>query len=352
MDATPVEVDYSLPGMMEPSAPTARRARNGKRISRFVFTLNNWTQEEYTWLTNVWKPSWMIIGKEIGDEGTPHLQGACVIGAQSAFSKIKALPGFRRAHIEKMMGDCIHSDIYCRKEDNDPYVYGEMPKPGKRNDLHDTIELIHDGATMRELAENVSSAAVLVRYPKGLMLISKLTKDQGIKRVPPMVFWFWGKTGTGKTRCALELGQLLSGNEVWLSNGGLRWFDGYECNETAILDDIRAKHVSGSNGRNDFAWFLRLLDRYPMEVEYKGGYVPWCPKYIFITTVESPETTFQTRFEHVPEDVAQLTRRITKVVKFDMISDLDQTLSVIMDFIQAEAYLRENPRINTTTTDQ
>lgn len=52
------------------------------RLRRIVFTLNNWTQEEYDWLTTTLptlpqpKVTWMIVGKEVAPEtGTPHLQG-------------------------------------------------------------------------------------------------------------------------------------------------------------------------------------------------------------------------------------------------------------------------------------
>lgn len=55
------------------------RQRNGQRLRRFVFTLNNWTQEEYDWLTTRFAGTdlcqWIVIGKEVGQNGTQHLQG-------------------------------------------------------------------------------------------------------------------------------------------------------------------------------------------------------------------------------------------------------------------------------------
>lgn len=54
-----------------------RRDRTGQRVSRIVFTLNNWTQPEYEFLTQTFAPqvTWMVIGKETGESGTQHLQG-------------------------------------------------------------------------------------------------------------------------------------------------------------------------------------------------------------------------------------------------------------------------------------
>lgn len=54
-----------------------QRNRTGERISRAVFTLNNYTPEEYSYLTEEFAPkcSWMVVAKEKGESGTLHLQG-------------------------------------------------------------------------------------------------------------------------------------------------------------------------------------------------------------------------------------------------------------------------------------
>lgn len=58
------------------------RSRAGDRVRRFVFTLNNWTDEEYTYLTEEFVPvhsKWAVIGKEQAETGTKHLQGTCCV---------------------------------------------------------------------------------------------------------------------------------------------------------------------------------------------------------------------------------------------------------------------------------
>lgn len=74
MDTTPPVSLRRSPSGRPTGGPTRRK--NGARYSRFCFTLNNWTQEEYEDLTSR-QVKWMVIGKEVGDNGTPHLQG-CV----------------------------------------------------------------------------------------------------------------------------------------------------------------------------------------------------------------------------------------------------------------------------------
>lgn len=64
---------------MEAEGPGSvqRRSRAGERTRRILFVINNWTEEEYLDLSvdlpNFCK--WLILAKEVGDQGTPHIQG-------------------------------------------------------------------------------------------------------------------------------------------------------------------------------------------------------------------------------------------------------------------------------------
>jgi len=58
-----------------PGGPIRRtRTRKGDRLSRIVFTLNNYTEEECNLIQTI-PCQWLIYGKEVGEQGTPHLQG-------------------------------------------------------------------------------------------------------------------------------------------------------------------------------------------------------------------------------------------------------------------------------------
>jgi len=284
-----------------------RRNKNGQRLSRFVFTLNNFTVGELAALKAITNVKWLIFGVEHGDEmGTTHLQGACVIGRQVAFSTLKKWKGLERAHIEPMHGSPADSLAYCTKEDKDAYQYGEMPAEGKRNDLHETIKSLKEGKSIRDIvnSEDISSIATIVRYPKGLNAVANLLRLRG--REPPKVFWIHGTTGVGKTRCAFEFGNSYAGEDgTWLSSGTLRWFDGYDGQPVAVFDDLRTKHV-------EFSMLLRLLDRYPLRVEIKGGYVQWVPEVIIVTAPMSPDMMWNLRRN---EDINQLNRRITQCIE-------------------------------------
>jgi len=311
---------------MEPTAPATatggpirrtrapvrpRRTQAGQRVSRVTFTLNNWTQAEYDDLV-ARAPTfkWIIIGKEVAESGTPHLQGAIVFGGQVSFSTLKLWPGLQRAHIEPMVKDPHFSLVYCSKEDTAPFISGELPEPGKRSDVAAAVERIQAGDSLQQLAASAANGVAIVKFSKGLTVLRSLLSSPRDPARPPKVYWLYGETGTEKTRSCFELGNRLHPGSVWISPGGtLRWFDGYDGQRVAILDDFRSKGVQ-------FNFLLRLLDRYPTCVEFKGGFVNWAPELIFITTTKSIRDTFEGRLAHRAEDVRQLERRITQSFGF------------------------------------
>jgi len=272
----------------------------GYRYTRIAYTLNNWTPKEYTDLCS-WEVKWHVIGKEVGEDGTPHLQAACLLGKQMTLTAIKKIPGMKRAHIEAMRGTPQHNYTYCTKTDPLAFTKGSMPKPGKRNDLETAYESLRAGASLKEMAEN--HGVEMIKYHKGFTVVRSLLA--GPRAEPPKVIWIYGPTGVGKTRVCVEYANKHFGGEYWMSCATLQWLDGYDGQSVAILDDFRGKHCS-------FSFLLRLLDRYPFRVPFKGGFVEWNPSVIFVTCPYSPEEVFKVRGEHLPEDLHQLTRRITE----------------------------------------
>jgi len=232
-----------------------------------------------------------------------------------------------------MNGEPSDSLAYCMKEaisSDDFFEHGEMPvsNQGKRNDLHDVVSRILGGEKTRDMIQEVAPAVAVVKFYRGLNhLESLLSKPRG---EPPKVFWFWGPTGTGKTRTAWELASHygLEHKDIWASLDSLKWFDGYNDHKYVIIDDFRAKQVK------QFEKFLRLLDRYPWRVPVKGDYVNWNPSVIVITCPYEPRRAFETRAQHVPEDLQQLERRITgKVVHFDHLYTTHERISLCTSLV-------------------
>ena len=82
------------------------------------------------------------------------------------------------------------------------------------------------------------------------------------------MLWFYGGTGTGKTREAVRLCRELYPDSWTMIDVSRGWFDGYDGQEAVILDDLRSGHLA-------FAQLLRILDRYPCTVPIKGNTLGW-----------------------------------------------------------------------------
>jgi len=95
------------------------------KSNRVCFTLNNYTEaevEQLQWLKDEKIVKFAIVGKEVGESGTPHLQGFVHLlsshlkASQGTVSYWKGRPGFQRAHLETAKGSDEDSLKYCKKD--------------------------------------------------------------------------------------------------------------------------------------------------------------------------------------------------------------------------------------------
>jgi len=144
-----------------------------------------------------------------------------------------------------------------------------MLAQGRRTDLEGAVALVQGGAGVAAVAADMP--VVYVKYHKGLQALRNTQfRDRSEK---PAVTWLWGGTGVGKTRTATE------GGSFYIKDA-TRWWDGYEQQETIVIDDF--------DGSWPFRDLLRLLDRYPYQGQTKGVYVKINSPKIFITCDRHP----------------------------------------------------------------
>lgn len=277
-----------------------------------TFTLNNYTEEELgqirTYLGSE-DVKYAGFGLEEGESGTPHLQGFVCFKNPKMFTGIKRIPGFGRMHLESMKGTVEQNIAYCSK-DGRFEEYGTKPAQGKRSDLDEVIALVETGKRVREVA--MECPTQFVKFHKGIeRLISFQAPSRNWKTE---VFWFWGPTGSGKSKKAFEMG---SESSFYVKDPTNKWWCGYEQQDVVIIDDYRRDFCT-------FASLLRLLDRYPMTVEMKGSTTQFASKKVIITSPKRPTDTWEGRSE---EDLDQLTRRIEHVVHFANLRLTDNTSS-------------------------
>lgn len=100
------------------------------RSRKWCFTLNNWTKEEYDsiiYYLEHKKHTDFIVGKEIGINNTPHLQGFINCKNPISFKSLKNINN--RWHLEKSKGSNTENYNYCSKEGN----YKTNMKEDRRN---------------------------------------------------------------------------------------------------------------------------------------------------------------------------------------------------------------------------
>jgi len=269
---------------------TNARARN------WCFTLNNYTQAEYDEAEEIGsRVSYMICGKEVGSNGTPHLQGYIEYpNATRGSAMMKLFDG--KAHWEVRKGTAEQAAVYCKKEGSF-FEMGHLSQQGKRTDLEEIGAAVIAGTSTKDIACTYPGA--YIRYHKGiaqLKLALKGVLDFEDRTEKPKVIWRWGATGVGKTRGARD-----AHSSFYIKDGTL-WWDGYEQQEAIIIDDF--------DGRWPYRDLLRLLDHGPYQGQFKGGYVKINSPYIYITCEYPPEKAFR----NIDGDISQVLRRIDQVI--------------------------------------
>lgn len=192
-----------VPGLGK-SNPTPKKPKQVSPSNGWCFTLNNWTEEEYSSIVhNIDADNfWYVIGKEIAPTtGTPHLQG--YIGLKNlkkkfrmtVFDKICTRDGVQCLRNERAKGCKIANLDYCIKSDKDAISNIKKAKP---------LKIYEDWS----------------KYPWALKLIEILKGEPEERKI----YWIWGKQGSGKTAfikyAVVKFGAiLLSGSSTNMKHG-------------------------------------------------------------------------------------------------------------------------------------
>lgn len=299
------------------------------RNREWCFTLNNYTDLALTQIRGFTLEiiTYVCFQPEVGESGTPHLQGYLVTttprtlrGIRQALFNTECLRG---VHLEITRGTKDEARDYCRKEDSrdstQPFSFTEIgdftqvPEKrgqGARNDIAAAARVISDGGSLFDVASNHSEA--YVKFHKGFGALQSALHSRPRVRQPgelfakPRVLWYYGCTGSGKSHAAYEE---IGEQAYFVKMPGNAWFDGYIGQDIVLFDDYRANWFS-------YGMLLRLLDKYPLTVEVKGSTVNWRPTTIYITCPKRPEVLYCNLADKDDGAINQLLRRIDEVKLF------------------------------------
>lgn len=142
--------------------------KKGKMPSynRFVFTANNYTNDQIQYIAETVVPecSYIVFGKEVGESGTPHLQGFLKLKKKGTIASLRRLFGEIHPHFEVAKGSDEQASEYCKKDGNFE-EFGKCKKERSRTDLEDFKEAVKGGMLLFEDIREAHSE-VYARYPQ------------------------------------------------------------------------------------------------------------------------------------------------------------------------------------------
>lgn len=282
-----------------PMRSTGRDKYHGHKYRRWCFTWNNYTDDNYEHICDYLAQedlTFAIVGKEVGKEGTPHLQGYI------NFTNPRSCTGVRRiapqAHWEKAEADDRANYEYCSKE-GDFRVFGKkLPEMKttksdwyKKAELTWVIDLIHqDPFTARRRAIE-QNPLVWAKYNEFLNQEVRATIQMNYWKpwdgnLKDKNFWLWGEPGVGKT--AYVHNQIMQRHLKPYDKLKNKWWDGY-------YPEVQLVHIEDLDPScmqfpAQTAMFKQWSDRYHFAGEVKGGCVGIYPKWeLWVTSQYPPE---------------------------------------------------------------
>lgn len=266
----------------------------------YVFTVNNY---EALLDPALWPGClYCVYQEEVGEAGTPHLQGYLCFDARLTRARVSSLPGLERAHLETARGTPDQNVGYCTKEDGrlgGPYEFGVRPKgQGARKDLEEVAAKIKSGVSLKRIAEEHPSD--FIRYSTGFKAIQAYTAPRRGAYDKTICFVFYGAGGTGKSTFARRLAHFLSSDEgasgdvfsLPPAKGSGQYWDGYNQGDVVIIDEMKGDRMKPTE-------FNQLIDSGEMCVPVHGGQVQFNSRYVIITTNVTPSEWWpNTKYKH------------------------------------------------------
>lgn len=251
----------------------------------WIYTINNYDQEVVTKLEK------LVVTKhrccaEIGEAGTPHLQGAITFKRSYRLAALKKL--FPAAHFE--ISKTKDAENYCIK--GDILIDVSSSEQGSRSDLSAVAQAVKSSKRLRDIASEYPD--IYIKYHRGIERLAHTLQEPTETWTPTTVSVLWGMPGVGKSKKAREIDPALY--NVAQPEGNVLWFDGYMGERTILLDDFY--------GWIQYHRLLQLCDGYPLRLQVKGGWVHRNWNHVIITSNKPPEHWYK-------QDIAALERRIT-----------------------------------------
>jgi len=308
-----------------------------KKHNYWCFTLNNYTEAEIDRLKNIPNVTYLVFGKEVGDSGTPHLQGYIEFKNGRYFSGLKKFNKRIRWGIRR--GTSHQASMYCKKGEQakaewtlyseqhgggengpnfglnvDMFENGRLSQQGERTDLKILVdELMSGKITLNEIViDNPKAYQECGRTLEKVVNIKtygkNLTRTKlGIKT---KIIWIYGPRAAEKDYLVYHYFNDIEDN-IWKfpRGAGLDAKVNYSGQKYTWLSDFRGKML--------YEDLLELADEWPLDFErkYMTDRINFVSEYIFITCPHTPWECYPNRTKK--DSIEQLLRRCVRICHRD-----------------------------------
>lgn len=268
--------------------------KKNARSRSWCFTYNNYDAIGETKVRDI-EAKYLIFGREVGEAGTPHLQGYIYFANGKSFSAVKKLFP-KEVHIEPAKGNPEQNIEYCSKDGN---TYEKGTKPMSQKDKGKTEQERWDKIKQQAKEGKLDEidSKVFVHHYRTLRSIAA-----DYQRIPSSTdsvtgIWYYGESGVGKTTIA----RTTHGDDYFLK-APTKWWDGYKGQDVVILDDLDKYHKA-------LGYYVKMWgDKWPFVAEVKGSSMTIRPKNFIITSQYLPEDIWD------DEETVSAVRRRFKIV--------------------------------------
>lgn len=248
-------------------------------------------QQGRYWILTIPAGSWSPPTELSGRDDVVWLRGQREQGTETGFEHWQLFVAFgkkkRLAGVKAVFTNDTHAEL-SRSEAAESYVFKENTAiAGSRFELGAkkfNRSLPSDWEKIRNLAKEGKldevDPEIFIKHYNTLKTIRKdyMAKPDDLEEVCGV--WIWGEPGVGKSKKARED---YPNSYFKMCN---KWWDGYQNQETVIIDDLDLNH-------NVLGHHLKIwADRYSFIGEAKGGALHIRPKKIIVTSNYPIETIF------------------------------------------------------------
>lgn len=265
-----------------PSYEESDHVHNSFRAMRLAFTLNNPSEAEMDVISRQVQELGMehlkggVISKEHWKDCgmTPHLQGFLRFSKEIQINaEWRVRNGLHRAAIFRAKKSSEVNWNYVKKSGahHTPHKpewgeevwieVGDAGNQGDRSDIHAVNDDIQNGMPLNVIARTHPN--VFVKYHGGVTDLYHRSQKRRRLSTFPRILVLYGATKTGKSHMAHHLCDQTDEEYFVKIPNTTKWWNGYDGQNVIILEEYR--------GSIPFSSLLMLLDRYGMQVEYKGG---------------------------------------------------------------------------------